>query len=365
MFLYSGTDDIVVASHGIPYDSFHIAQAARHIPTSIDLIKTVNLEMEIKAKRRVSRKVLELIRNSSRFSFAFEAIWLAAVKLQSENAEYERCRTYRLLAKAKASATTPRVMMKSSKFDTNMEPNKCCIVGIVLQRSGYYTIPPLDKLIDFMTDNGECIVPNFTIGRKGYGNVYFSEPMDVAGLNLDEIVHFHHKEVEIYPDDVNKPPVGEGLNRKAQITLNRVWPYDETLHEPIRDHERLEKMDFVAKLRTIHDTQFVQYVPETGNWIFRVDHFSKYGLRDKSQPAPEREQRKRQSNEIDNENEMKAKRPRLKCHNRNSPTDSHPQPGTSAGMKRTSGTATQEAKRKRYVFLLRDFVTILSFKVIF
>lgn len=54
-------------------------------------------------------------------SLAFEAnpnseeIWLAAVKLESENNEYERAR--RLLAKARASAPTPRVMMKSAKLE--------------------------------------------------------------------------------------------------------------------------------------------------------------------------------------------------------------------------------------------------------
>lgn len=54
-------------------------------------------------------------------SYAFQAnpnsedIWLAAVKLESENAEYERAR--RLLAKARASAPTPRVLMKSAKLE--------------------------------------------------------------------------------------------------------------------------------------------------------------------------------------------------------------------------------------------------------
>lgn len=162
----------------------------------------------------------------------------------------------------------------------NTEPHP---TGIVLQRSGYYTIPPLDKLTDYLTDDGKCIVPNFTIGRKGYGNVYFGEPIDVAGLNLDELVHFRHKEVIIYPDDENKPPVGEGLNRKAQITLDQVWPHDKTLHEPIKDRERLEEMNYEAKLRAVcdkHDTRFVEYRPETGSWVFKVDHFSKYGLSD-------------------------------------------------------------------------------------
>ncbi|XP_014780302.1 pre-mRNA-processing factor 6 [Octopus bimaculoides] len=44
-----------------------------------------------------------------------EEIWLAAVKLESENNEYERAR--RLLQKARASAPTPRVMMKSVKLE--------------------------------------------------------------------------------------------------------------------------------------------------------------------------------------------------------------------------------------------------------
>lgn len=162
----------------------------------------------------------------------------------------------------------------------NTEPHSA---GIILQRSGYYTIPPLDKLADFMTDDGKCIVPNLTIGRNGYGNVYFGEPIDVAGLNLDELVHFRHKEVIIYPDDENKPPVGEGLNRKAQITLDQVWPHDKTLHEPIKDRERLAEMNYESKLRAVcdkHDTRFVEYRPETGSWVFKVDHFSKYGLSD-------------------------------------------------------------------------------------
>lgn len=58
-------------------------------------------------------------------SYAFQAnpnseeIWLAAVKLESENQEYERAR--RLLAKARASAPTPRVMMKSAKLEWALE----------------------------------------------------------------------------------------------------------------------------------------------------------------------------------------------------------------------------------------------------
>ncbi|XP_038105897.1 nuclear pore complex protein Nup98-Nup96 [Culex quinquefasciatus] len=155
--------------------------------------------------------------------------------------------------------------------------------GIVLRRAGYYTIPSLDEILQLMDEEGRCVVANFTIGRRGYGNVYFNEPIDVAGLNLDEIVHFRHKEVIIYPDDENKPPVGQGLNRKAQITLDQVWPHDKALHEPIKDAQRLALMDYEGKLRRVcdkHDTRFLEYRPDTGSWVFKVEHFSKYGLSD-------------------------------------------------------------------------------------
>ncbi|XP_011505770.1 PREDICTED: nuclear pore complex protein Nup98-Nup96 [Ceratosolen solmsi marchali] len=160
--------------------------------------------------------------------------------------------------------------------------------NIKLQRYGYYTIPSLDILYKYANDK-TCIVPHFTIGRKGYGNVYFPDSFDIYGLNLDEIVHFRHKEVIIYPDDNVKPPIGQGLNRKAQVTLDRVWPHDKSCHEPITDPKRLIEMDYEGKLRRVsakHDTRFLEYRPETGSWVFKVDHFSKYGLSDSDDDEP-------------------------------------------------------------------------------
>ena len=171
---------------------------------------------------------------------------------------------------------------------------------VKLQRVGYYTIPSLDKLDDYVC--GEtCVVPNFTVGRKGYGNVYFPDSFDVYGLNLDEIVHFRHKEVIIYPDDEKKPPIGQGLNRKAQVTLDRVWPHDKSRHEPITDPHRLQEMNYEGKLRRVsakHDTRFLEYRPETGSWVFKVDHFSKYGLSDsddEDENDPQKEEQRKKA----------------------------------------------------------------------
>ncbi|XP_052746046.1 nuclear pore complex protein Nup98-Nup96 isoform X1 [Bicyclus anynana] len=155
--------------------------------------------------------------------------------------------------------------------------------GVKLTRPGYYTIPTLDEMTNYIRPDGSCVVPHLTIGRKNYGNVYYDCELDVAGLDLDALVHFMNKEILIYPEDEDKPPVGQGLNRRAIVTLERVWPRDKTEKRPITEPDRLLKMDYEGKLRRVcdkHDTKFVEYRPQTGSWVFRVEHFSKYGLTD-------------------------------------------------------------------------------------
>uniref|UniRef100_A0A7N8Y0C4 Nuclear pore complex protein Nup98-Nup96 n=1 Tax=Mastacembelus armatus TaxID=205130 RepID=A0A7N8Y0C4_9TELE len=155
--------------------------------------------------------------------------------------------------------------------------------GIVLNRVGYYTIPSMEELAEMVDENGECVVENFTIGRKGYGSIFFPGEVNVTGLNLDEIVHFRRKEVIVYPDDKNKPPEGEGLNRRAEVTLDGVWPNDKTTCTQIRSPERLTDMNYEGRLEKASRKQgarFLEYRPETGSWVFEVAHFSKYGLQD-------------------------------------------------------------------------------------
>lgn len=171
--------------------------------------------------------------------------------------------------------------VRSLSEDSNTLPDSTDNTGIVLKRPGYYTIPPLNQLGSLTDENGNCYVEEFVVGREGYGSVTFPGKINIAGLNLDEIVHFHPKEIDVYPDDSKKPPVGKELNREAIITLENVWPVDKTSHKPIKDPERLKKMGYREKIEksTLKiDAQFINYVPETGSWVFKVDHFSKYGL---------------------------------------------------------------------------------------
>ncbi|XP_057603918.1 nuclear pore complex protein Nup98-Nup96 isoform X6 [Hippopotamus amphibius kiboko] len=163
--------------------------------------------------------------------------------------------------------------------------------GIILTKAGYYTIPSMDDLAKITNEKGECIVSDFTIGRKGYGSIYFEGDVNLTNLNLDDIVHIRRKEVIVYLDDDQKPPVGEGLNRKAEVTLDGVWPTDKTSRCLIKSPDRLADINYEGRLEAVsrkQGAQFKEYRPETGSWVFKVSHFSKYGLQDSDEEEEER-----------------------------------------------------------------------------
>lgn len=47
-------------------------------------------------------------------------------------------------------------------------------------------------------------------------------------LKICFLVHFHKREIEVYPDENKKPAVGEELNREAIVSLEKCWPTDKT-----------------------------------------------------------------------------------------------------------------------------------------
>lgn len=85
------------------------------------------------------------------------------------------------------------------------------------------------------TVNGVCKINNgLTIGRLGYGSVFWPGSFELSNLNFDEIVHFRHKEVVVYPDESTKPEVGQELNQPAEVSLERVWPTDKQTRQSIK-----------------------------------------------------------------------------------------------------------------------------------
>jgi nuclear pore complex protein Nup98-Nup96 len=59
--------------------------------------------------------------------------------------------------------------------------------GVSLTRGGYYIQPSIEELDKEVDDKGNCIVNNLVIGRQNHGETRFLQPVNVAGLDIDEI----------------------------------------------------------------------------------------------------------------------------------------------------------------------------------
>ncbi|XP_043720177.1 nuclear pore complex protein NUP96 isoform X1 [Telopea speciosissima] len=145
----------------------------------------------------------------------------------------------------------------------------------VLHSSDYFMEPSLlDLDAQELNDPGHCCrVRNFTVGRVGYGWVKFLGETDVRWLELDQIVKFDRHEVVVYEDETDKPAIGEGLNKAAEVTLVLQI-------KPLSD-ERVKLDSIAEKLKIITEKQgacFISFDPLNGEWKFLVRHFSRFGL---------------------------------------------------------------------------------------
>ena len=110
--------------------------------------------------------------------------------------------------KAPRGWTTERVMADAAHL-----PN--------LTKPGYFTTPAYEQICQF-TDDELAEVEDFTI-ENAFGKVRFPGKTDLHDLDLDQIISISQTTVEIYPEDsISKPPVGEGLNKKAIVTYYKM-----------------------------------------------------------------------------------------------------------------------------------------------
>lgn len=165
------------------------------------------------------------------------------------------------------SSGSPQVAdEKSSKPTTSAETD-----------GDYWTVPALSKLLDYSKAELSR-VSDFKIGRRGYGQVSFSVPVDLSSLEQVEdvagkIVVFDDKMCTVYPDESLKPSFGKGLNQPATVTLEKCYPLSRDKREPIRDTEHPRFQQHVNRLKRMAETDFVDYLADSGTWIFKVNHF--------------------------------------------------------------------------------------------
>lgn len=118
---------------------------------------------------------------------------------------------------------------------------------------------------------------NFIVGLEDIGFVQFVGQTDIRNLDLDKIIEFSRGEIVVYPDEHLKPPVGEGLNKTAVITLHGCFPLDRVTGRPKLDEDSLSRYEAkILKSTSKLGATFIKYDKRTGDWSFQVLHFSRY-----------------------------------------------------------------------------------------
>lgn len=155
-------------------------------------------------------------------------------------------------------------------------PKTILDIPIKHPQADYYTQPLISELeAKERADPGFCKhVKDFVVGRHGYGSIKFLGETDVRNLDLESHVQFNNREVIVYMDDTKKPPVGEGLNKPAEITLLNIKCFDKKTGMQYMDGSKIDKYTQRLKKKAVaQGVDFMSYDPIEGEWKFRVQHF--------------------------------------------------------------------------------------------
>lgn len=185
--------------------------------------------------------------------------------------------------------------------NVNSSPNTSLggVAEADLQEGDYFTEPPIQDIRNWSFSDLQSVHP-FVVGRKGFGQIEFLDPVDLTSLpDLSDIaggvVQIRLKECFVYPDledcraqdgvkegyrPVEKAPRGEGLNVPAKISLDKCWPLDRSTRQPVTDASHPRVKQLINKLQNRKETDFDDYKRDTGTWSFIVQHFSRWGLDD-------------------------------------------------------------------------------------
>nr|XP_043628573.1 nuclear pore complex protein NUP98B-like [Erigeron canadensis] len=142
-----------------------------------------------------------------------------------------------------------------------------------LQLPDYYTKPQISDLeAKERAEPGFCRrVKDFVVGRHGYGSIKFLGETDVRKLDIENLIRFNNREVIVYMDETKKPPVGEGLNKAAEITLLNIKYVDKKTGMHYKYGPKMNKyIEMLKKKAAEQGAEFMSYDPVEGEWKIRV-----------------------------------------------------------------------------------------------
>ncbi|SCU81096.1 LAFA_0C02718g1_1 [Lachancea sp. 'fantastica'] len=195
-----------------------------------------------------------------------------------------------ILGKEAHEAETGDIQLEKATTEINVENDS--MKGSHSLGGSYWCSPSIDQLVQLPIKQ-LCSVPDFVIGRHGFGSISFENDVDLSSLVDDlehnlfgEIVRFHNnKTVEVYPDSASKPSFGYGLNVPATITLEKVYALGQGTKVPITDYNAKEVQLLIKRLKMQKGMAFISYNPSGGLWTFKVQHFSIWGLVDEAEKS--------------------------------------------------------------------------------
>ncbi|ODV61724.1 C-terminal autoproteolytic domain of nucleoporin nup98 [Ascoidea rubescens DSM 1968] len=118
-------------------------------------------------------------------------------------------------------------------------------------------------------------VESFTTGREGYGKIEFKVPVDLSVfLSYSEITRnrivFNKQACNVYSNEDEKPPVGEGFNILPRATLENCFPV--LNKEIITDRTHPIVKPHITKLHSMSNSKFESYDADSGVWSFSIEH---------------------------------------------------------------------------------------------
>ena len=149
------------------------------------------------------------------------------------------------------------------------------------QPGNYYMSPTREELRKMPRERLKQF-SGFIIGREGCGHVAFDQPVDLTTVDLDNIFDniavITLRSLTIYPQTNKKPPVGKGFNVPSTVTLENSWPRMRDRKTPSYEKSGPKFVKHVDRLRRVIGTEFVKYDKDSGEWVFKVPHFTTYAL---------------------------------------------------------------------------------------
>ncbi|RWW30176.1 hypothetical protein GW17_00005252 [Ensete ventricosum] len=148
-----------------------------------------------------------------------------------------------------------------------------------LCHADYYTEPSIQELAakEIAEPGFCCRVRDLVVGRHGYGSIKFYGETDVRQLDLESIIQFNNREVIVYSDDSKKPPVGQGLNKPAEVTILNVKCMNKRTGQQYTEGPKVDKYKEMLTQKTQEQgAEFISFDPIKGEWKFKVIHFSCY-----------------------------------------------------------------------------------------